>query len=653
MAVEHARYERNCLLRSLGNIAQVPDVAIAELVANAWDAGASRVDIEIPPEIGGTISVNDDGIGMTATQFVERWMCHGYLRIDHQGRMAEFPESRKNWTRRAYGRNGLGRHGLLCFSDRYTVETRRDQHEEGFRFIIVPASGDSAFDMISKEEIALPMHGTRVSATVERNLPVADSLRESLSFKFLHDPQFTIYLNGDPISLEMHRPVAEETIQIDEDTSVQVVCVEMPHTKHRKAPHGVAFWIGNRLVGDPTYSLHGQQLLDGRTSIANRHMIVVKSNDLFEDVQPDWSGFRKTQRTYALAEDVGAYVNKLVAKLMEGKIEENKKEALRENSDGLRKLKPLAQIEVSEFVDELVTDHPTLNVDILTSAVKAAVNLEKSRSGQALLEKLATISEDDADLMNSLLSNWTLRDALAVLEELDRRMSTIKALEKLIDDPNADELHTIHPLVTQARWLFGPEFESPAFSSNISIKNAAAKVFKKKIDPKGIANPRQRPDLIFCRDATFSLTGTEEFDDGGAIFRMSNLLVIELKRGNFTITSSEIAQAVQYVQDLLNCGILDGPPYIRAFVVGSKKDSRCRTQLIGVEPTEGKVEATTFGQLVRTGEHRLFNLQKRIAERYDQIPGLELVNRVLGQPQQKSLFENNKKARKRPTKKGT
>jgi len=653
VTIEHARYERNCLVRSLGNIAHVPDIAIAEMVANAWDAGASRVDIEIPDDIGGTISVTDDGVGMTETQFRERWMCHGYLRIDHQGRMAEFPESRRDWTRRAYGRNGLGRHGLLCFADRYGVKTRRDGYDEAFHFVISPSSGESAFDMIAKELISLPWHGTRIEATVERNLPSVESLRESLSFKFLHDPQFTIYVNKSSISLEMHNTVAQEQIEIDEKTVVQVVCVEVPRTKHRKAPHGVAFWVGNRLVGDPTYSLHGQQLLDGRTSIANRHMIVVKSDDLFEDVQPDWSGFRKTPRIHALADDVGSYVNKLVSKLMEGKIEENKKEALRENSAELRKLRPLAQIEVSEFVDELVTDLPTLNVDILTSAVKAAVNLEKSRSGRALLEKLATISEDDADLMNSLLSNWTLRDALAVLDEIDRRMSTISALEKLIDDANADELHTIHPLVTQARWLFGPEFESPAFSSNVSITTAADKVFKKKIDPKGIANPRQRPDLIFCKDSTFSLTGTDEFDDSGTVVRMSNLLVIELKRGKFTITAKEIAQAVQYVQDLLNCGILDGPPFIRAFVVGSKKDSRCRTQHIGDQPIEGRVEATTFGQLVRTGQHRLFNLQKRISERYEHIPGLELVNVVLGQPKQKDLFDGQKVAKKRAAKKRT
>jgi hypothetical protein len=43
-------FEEDYLLRTLGAIAHVPDIALTELVANAWDAGASFVDITIPKE---------------------------------------------------------------------------------------------------------------------------------------------------------------------------------------------------------------------------------------------------------------------------------------------------------------------------------------------------------------------------------------------------------------------------------------------------------------------------------------------------------------------------------------------------------------------------------------------------------------------------
>jgi hypothetical protein len=60
--------------------------------------------------------IEDDGSGMTPEQFHQKWMTLGYDRVRHQGKWAEFPPDRADWKRPAYGRNGVGRHGMLCFS---------------------------------------------------------------------------------------------------------------------------------------------------------------------------------------------------------------------------------------------------------------------------------------------------------------------------------------------------------------------------------------------------------------------------------------------------------------------------------------------------------------------------------------------------------
>jgi hypothetical protein len=87
-------FEEGVLIRDLGDIGQAPDVALAELVANAWDAGATIVRIDVPEELDGTISIHDDGVGLTESQFEDRRMRYGYNRTDKQGRDAEFPPSR-------------------------------------------------------------------------------------------------------------------------------------------------------------------------------------------------------------------------------------------------------------------------------------------------------------------------------------------------------------------------------------------------------------------------------------------------------------------------------------------------------------------------------------------------------------------------------
>src|SRR5262245_46991405 len=83
--IQGSLFEDDYLVRSLGNIVRDSEYALTELVANAWDAGATNVDIFIPTEQGGQIEVRDNGVGMTSAEFKERWMKLGYNRQKHQG----------------------------------------------------------------------------------------------------------------------------------------------------------------------------------------------------------------------------------------------------------------------------------------------------------------------------------------------------------------------------------------------------------------------------------------------------------------------------------------------------------------------------------------------------------------------------------------
>jgi len=124
-------YEENYILRSLGSIVSQPDIALTELIANAWDAGASSVNIAIPENTGQTLYIEDDGTGMSEEEFQNRWMKLRYDRLRTQGKKVVFPDgSDKN--RYAFGRNGVGRHGLFCFGNQYTVITKKDGKQMTF-----------------------------------------------------------------------------------------------------------------------------------------------------------------------------------------------------------------------------------------------------------------------------------------------------------------------------------------------------------------------------------------------------------------------------------------------------------------------------------------------------------------------------------------
>ncbi len=616
-------FEEDYLVRTLGRIAHDPEVALTELVANTWDAGATIVDVTIPPSRELTLTVEDDGHGMTPAQFRDRWMRLGYDRIKHQGADVEFPTERKHWVRRAYGRNGVGRHGLLCFAGKYAVETWRDG--KGSHFDIGTQSLETPFRIEKEASFLRAGHGTRLSVVVERHLPDPDRIREILSARFLHDPQFVVRVNSESVALA------------DQSGLIEKANLDIPGCPTRTGKstlyQGIAFWVNGRLVGTPGWVVGTEAVIDGRARFAKRYSIVVKADDgWMADVEPDWSRFKAGAKVDALFEAARQYAQSVFAALSSTLVEESSEDALVRNREEFKELSQLGRAEVATFARELVKATPTVSPDVLSAAVQALINLEKARGGAALLEKLTKLDESDVEGLDRLLSQWTVRDALSVLDEIDHRLAVLAAIEKLCGDTATDELHTLHPLVTQARWLFGPEFDSSEYASNISLRTAAEKIFKKRVSPEAFINHKQRPDLVILADATCSVVGTEGFDAADAtLSRIQNVLIIELKKGKAAIGRDEMNQADGYVQDFRASGALDGTPMFRAFVVGHEiapKTTR-EKELREDGVLHGRVVGTTYGQLTRTAHQRLFRLKERIPARYEDVSGADLSAKVM------------------------
>lgn len=630
-------FEDDYLVRNLGRIAQDPEVALTELVANAWDAGASLVEITIPPTRLLNLVIADDGHGMSSDQFKGRWMKLSYDRIKHQSQNVEFPPERGEWRRRAYGRNGVGRHGMLCFSDLYEVETWREG--KGAKFVVSTDSQETPFKIDSETAFVRAGHGTRLTVRVDRHLPDPDRVRDILSARFLHDPQFVVRVNGTSIALPEHSGLVEKvSLPVGPDMAINAFVVDSTRGAKSTLYQGIAFWVNGRLVGTPSWVVGNAAVLDGRGRFAKRYSIVVSGGaEWIKEIEPDWSRFKSSALVSAMNEVVGKYATDVFNRLSENFIDESSQDALVRNRESFKELSTLGRIEVTSFTQELVKLNPGINTETLSVAVQAVINLEKSRSGAALLEKLTRLSENDLEGLDRLLGQWTVRDALSVLDEIDNRLAVIVAIDKLSGDPATDELHTLHPLITQARWLFGPEFDSHEYASNVTLRTAAEKIFAKRVDADAFLNPRQRPDLMVLSDATCSIVGTEVFDGfDQSLTRIQNVLIIELKKGKSSIGRDEMNQADGYVQDFLGSGAMDGTPVFRAFVVGHEISPKTiREKDIREDGViRGRILATTYSQLTRSANLRLFRLRERIPTRYDEVSGADLMARVMQTPTQ-------------------
>ncbi|HTB52594.1 MAG TPA: ATP-binding protein [Ferruginibacter sp.] len=641
--IQGSFFEEDYLIRTLGALASSPEIALTELVANAWDAGATTVEILVPEEYGQKLTIVDNGIGLTKEQFHTRWMRLGYNRIKHQGKNVTFPPG-VDGKRFAYGRNGVGRHGLLCFNNEYSVIT--SSQGEKSTFVVTTLSEAQPFVIKSEKFESSNKYGTRLEVIVTKNLPKAERMLDIISARFLHDPNFIISINKKTVPLEaLSGLINSKEIKVGKIT-LQVHFIDSQKTGRSTLYQGIAFWQRGRLVGEPSWILGSEMVIDGRTKYAKRYSVVVQTNDLAEYIVEDWTGFKKTEAMNEVYAAVDEYTNEMFGVIAKENIEETKEQIRSDFAQDYAILSPLAKFELNEAIETIAISHPTAKQESISLAVEAIINLEKTRTGKELLVKLARLNEDDISGLNELLEKWSVRDALSVLDEIDNRISVIEAIRKLSDDKDIDELHVLHPLVTGARWLFGPEFDSAEFASNRQLQTAIETVFKTKIKKDVFNNHRKRPDIVVLADSTLSVTGTENFDNESNLSTVNKILLIELKRGGFKLTRDERNQATGYVEDFMTCGSLIGNPYIEAFVVG--KEFSEKVQPISSVSNEnkiemGKVRICTFSQLVDTAEKRLFGLRQKLSERYDDIPGMELFKRQATQLKvefkEKGLFQ--------------
>lgn len=625
--IQGSLFEDDYLIRSLGGIVSQPETALTELVANAWDAGATEVKIFIPSQKGQKLTVEDNGVGMSKEEFHSRWMKLRYNRIKHQGKKVIFPDDTQG-TRYAYGRNGVGRHGLLCFNDcEYNIQTTKEGKTLSLT-VTTQIKGEPIAITNEEESYANNKnHGTKLEVIVENNLPNTERIRDIIASKFLHDPQFIIEINRVALQLEDLKGLLDQTILNVENTNISLKAsfIDSQKALRKSIYQGIAFWQGGRLVGEPSWLLGQEMVLDGRTTLAKRYTVIISTNDLSEEIKEDWSGFKNSETIKKVYNTVSDYVNEKITELSRSSIDETKAIIKQEFKDKLKNASPLTLYEIDEIIENISVSSPKARHESVVIAVDAIINLEKSKDGQELLAKLAMLNEDDISNLNLLLNKWTVKDALTVLSEIDRRLTVIEAIRKLSNDANIDELHILHPLVTEAKWLFGPEYDSAEYISNRQLQTIIGTLFKSKAILRQDINYKKRPDIVCLEHSTMAITGTEEFSSENDILTLNKILIIELKRGKFKITRDEIFQAQGYSMDLI--ASFKGAK-INAFVVGDTiADNIQRTTKMG-DYDDGKIFAVTFSQLVDTAEKRLFGLRSKLASMYDDVPGMELYNQT-------------------------
>ena len=164
-------------------------------------------------------------------------------------------------------------------------------------------------------------------------------------------------------------------------------------------------------------------------------------------------------------------VDEFMKSIMAEQIQELKQDVINESLDDLDELSLTGKRDVSNFLENVTERNPIISKEFLKAAVDALIITEKTKNGSVLLSQLSQLSAEKIDTLSDLLTTWDVNDIASVLNEIDKRILVIEAIERLYRNPNV-----LHPLVLNARWLFGAEFDSPMFVSNSTLSTVIKKI---------------------------------------------------------------------------------------------------------------------------------------------------------------------------------
>jgi hypothetical protein len=323
-------------------------------------------------------------------------------RLENQGPTVEFPEGQARGKRVAFGRNGLGRHAMFYFANEYFVETEKGGIRSRFR--VSRSTGVSPFLIDPLGHDISHGHGTIVKAITERQLIPETELADLIGSRFVVDPQFKIFVNGIEVTLtDLEHLSVIGTLPVPDVGTFTIRRFDSQIAGRTSKQSGVAWWVNRRPVGTPSWDVFDGPLLDARTNTGRRFVYVVEANVLVDSVRPDWSGFYANSATNAARRAVSEYVRDDLRAVTSDVRKERKLQALRANRGAIQDLPLSAQEVVARFAEEVQVRSPTMTPKDLENAVQVLAQLEQSRSGYGLLEKLAKLDENDLDALDALL----------------------------------------------------------------------------------------------------------------------------------------------------------------------------------------------------------------------------------------------------------
>ena len=535
--------------------------AIAELVANAWDAGATSVKIVIPkPESYDSkqsiIVIKDNGSGMDENDVEDKYLVIGRNRREDDARDQDAND--KN-NRPVMGRKGIGKLAGFGLASDITLDSWRDGKMTSIDMSL------AHLKVKSNEASKVPIpgrvkavgadeefeSGTRIILKDLKHTTSIDiaSIHESLARRFSRTirGQMLIEINEEVIKDVQLKTIfdkafEEYTLSTGDIVRFKYACTEKPIASPEL--RGFTIYANGKTVQAPPFYFniestahgqHGTKYLSGEIEADFLDSGTDDESDIVstDRQEVDW----ENERVKELLVWGQVMSRKAITECAES-VGNDMKDWLLEQpqiNDRVVKLSLRERTQISSFLRTIGKSVGNSDDDKIR-ALDLSDSLLKVYEFRQFHDIISTVEEigDDPDRLSELLVNlqqWKVLESRAILEIVKGRLEIIDKFEKMVtnDAPETTKMKgndNMHDLIAGYPWLLNPEWQVYAEEKYLSTQ-----LKEWLYDDVVEEDARLRYDFL-------ALSNNSEF------------IVIEIKRSGHPVELHEIQRLEKYYERL-------------------------------------------------------------------------------------------------------
>jgi len=478
---------------------QSPVAAVAELIANAWDADAENVWIELPESLSedAELVVRDDGLGMTFEE-CQKW----YLNVGWCRREALDRDKSLEKERPVLGRKGIGKFSGFGIAEVIRIETisKRTGEKTVFEldindlrsdtYVVAEGREISVLDYLEPDDQRREEHGTTVFLKRLKmgRRPSPPQFARSIARRFLlhqraHD--FRVLINNAPLPEEEDLEGVEfvfpqdyregekpEGLLIDNGWGVEITSNGREirwRVFFYKEPieeeelRGIAVFSKGKLAQRPFFfnlsgglgGQHGQEYMSGQVEA---EYIDALDEDIIatERQRINW----EHRETVPLEEWGQTQIKKLL-NIWRTRRGERRHQEMEQKvatfSDRLERLPSYERRTVKKALTKLGAI-PTLSDEQFQSLGEAILQSWEQGRLRGLIDHVSTTEDLDEHELLSILVEAQVLTALNVAEAVKTKLLTVGGLKVRIQ---RCELETdVRDYIAKNPWLISPEWET-------------------------------------------------------------------------------------------------------------------------------------------------------------------------------------------------